>query len=539
MSDMTQDGTGSSLHPPALSLPPIDEQSDAPVSILDLEHNSEVQETAILEAATEPRVEIEKLSYHSGVVAKPTEESLRGYKQALKYEDDTRFSTEVYSFFDGIIVRECGVDKDGHPLHAAFTSGHAYHSDYTPLRRNLAILRNYLITHYLMEEVDEQVSLLIVQDMATQLGIALAGGRGKNPRTEAWWLTAKRLILDNNLSRKLTWNFIVSIIDQFRAGRDILSKPINEIFLLLANIPDRGIAYMYEYLLHFQESVGGGATGTPGNQAPRDWKILPLSETPFSAKNILHHSRSSRMGQIADAFEVVNKQMQSVDDLTMRSVDELKQPDKERSVKHARDILENMRIIMNMGEEQKVDVEDPHVHEAGLMLEVAVTYRNALGEVAKSDPNLINDPEFSQATAASEKIGYRVKVEERDMLKEEARPEAAKAADQRISKAPGKVKTKEPTALLLQKIDAGLNKFEKMDRKLPGRSKQNAMGTRDLGQHNAALKGVKEGLNSTMSGSKITQVSHPSMVSVAQRMNEAQPDGPHRDTPGSKGGPSK
>lgn len=454
------------------------------------------KEEAIHAAARDAQYERAKRKAESfGVIVTPAEDTLQGYKRVLRHETEIQFSRQNYGIFDDIVVQNSGLDRLGQPAQAAFNPGHKYFNDFAPMRRNLAMLRNYLLVKYPPDGENGPANVAKIQGMAAELGKALAGPGGGPMLPERWWHTLVRLF----------------------TGRDT-SKPIVDTFMRVSNMPDRGASYMYDYLQK-GSSVPGASFFT--GMASHDWKLPPLEETPFSVDNMRRHSRSSRMTEITNAFEAVTEQMHDPAQLAVRKVDELNDPQKEVSVQHGKDILENLRILMTTGEEQKVDVEDPHVHEARLALQIAINFRNNLASLARYDPNLMNDPEIGEALSAFEKLSYRYKEQDKDMLKEEARPKAAEAMEQRAAKTPTKHKTKEPIALTLLKVEAGLNKVEKMHRKMAGMSKRAGIGTVDFSMNTSK---IRAGLDGTMSGAKVAYISEPTLVSTAKRLNEVQPE---------------
>lgn len=461
-----------------------------------LTQTGEELEEIIRALAEEPEIAAERIRYPSfGMVAKPAEESLRGYKQALSRQTDTQFSSKTYDAFDGIIVTMCGTDAGGRPTHAAFDHEHEYYYDYAPLRRNLAILRNYLLARYAPTGADGQINAAALRAIATELGWMLAGEDGPQAApVESWWQKILRRLLGSRKSK---------------------SPAPTSRFLAMANIPDRGIAFMYEFLRKFLESPEA-ANAPSGAQPPKDWKLLPLEQTVFSDENMVHYSRSSQMSQIADAFEIVAKHL--------RSVDDLQQQEKEISVQHAKDILENMRIILAQEGQKRMDVEDPVEREARVMLQAAVAYRSALANIAGRDSHALGDPGLQEASEAIDKLSYRIKLEEKEMQREEAKPEAVKASEQRIKQTPSRAKTKESVSSLLKKLDAGFNRVGELDRSLPRRLRAAGINPRDLTRQSAALSNVRDGMSNTMTGPKITQVSDANFVDVARKMNEAEPE---------------
>jgi len=432
-----------------------------------------------------------------GLAVKPEEESLRGYKSVLESgQHAIGFSPASYPAFDKIISDICGVN------HPAFSKQAVFYSYYLPLRINLAILRNYLMLRYSPKV--SAINIATLETMARKLG-------------EVFRVTPRKFTFMQRIALKI-----------LRLFKKKVPLHLPNRFLELANTPDRGIAFMHYYLCELQDTAAFSAA-MPAAQMPKDWKLLPLEQTPFSGDNILRYGQSARMGQIADAFDVVVGQL--------HSINEMREQDRELSVEHAREILRNMRIIQTGAREQKsVDEIDTRIKEGKAMLEAAACFKQEASAVAQIDSSFLKDPKVAQATEAVEKIGYRAKSEHKSMLREENRPQAAQQVDKRMKKAPARNKTKEPVQQVAQRLENGLIRAAEL-RSLLKRQKQRAQTTgptlNALGQPTQqsakdatkVKQSVKDSLKDTMSvmsSPKISQVSNadPELLKIVNQANE-------------------
>lgn len=431
-----------------------------------------------------------------GLVVRPREQSLWGHKFALMQSEtatDIRFSPRNYPLFDGVIYKECGA------MHPAFNAAHRHYGIYAPLRRNLAILRNYLMAHYPPSGEHAAFHQKLLALMATQLGAAFKSS-GKLPWRTWLYLT-----------------FLRMIAGQKRAGREYTG------FLELAAIADRGVSFMYHYLRVLMDTPAF-QNAIPGEQWPKDWMLLPLTQTPFSGENILLHSDAVQMQQIADALENVAK--------NFRKVDEMHETDRAISVQHARDILNNMRILATGLQEEKThDSVDRRMADAHDMLQVGLSFKGEMAEVAKSDPQLLNNPVIQQATASISKASSYVRSETKTVAKEtkqrppeekkqeERRPEQQQQQSffNRIQNSYRKRRTS-PLIQMASRIEEGLHHAEEARRaqnalraKRKEKSMVQAPKSSEVGVSLSSLKvdvhnAVKDG-QSMMSSSKIQQVS--------------------------------
>ncbi len=467
--------------------------------------------------------------FNFGTVIRPRENTLLAYKKILNEgngANNIQFSQFNYSMFDGVIVEKCGVDASGRSTHAAFNPDNKNYEDYAPLRRNIAILRNYLAVQMFhdgryvggensKEGKEDAANLRKLQEMAEKLGSALAG--------------EEKLNLIQRFGRSLKKLF----------KHEDLGAPITSAFLNDANIPDKGIAIMYEYLLKEQRKESWTDKLPWVKSSPRQWNLFPREQTAFSNNYMQLYSRSTRMEGIANAFETTMKELKSVDTLSNE--------DKTTSVDHARNILKNLRILMGydisdrqitdtpMGdtENEKILKEtiDPQQAEAQMMLAMAKTYKNSLANILNAYRNspediklILGSRELQEAGDAFEQISYRMKAETAGMLKEEKEYGCAKDMLARMDQTPivYRPTSAVPLKVLLTKIEAGLNQAANYEKIIAGKSQSRQQEqSRPLSKQEAIQQAVSQG-NATLASSHVTGINNADLLASAQRANEFQ-----------------
>jgi len=468
-----------------------------------------VREAATEDALRQQHIEWEK-SFTFGAVKKPLRETLSGYKHALKYgvsnNEDIQFAPDIYGIFDGIIVGKSAEDSSGQSLSPAFNPNHPHYEDYAPLRRNIAILRNYLLVRMFPDAefkphekspagAEDARNYMKVQQMAEKLGKALAGHRPGLFRR--FLISSKRLAL----------------------GED-LSNPYSNDFLEAANIPDRGIEVMYKHLFDIQ-SRPALWDAIPFMQTPRTWGLLPLAQTPFSMQNMLLFSRASRIQGIAAEFDRIVLELRSVDDLSPET--------KQISVEYAREILEKLKLLFgNSKEENHLSfTSDPHEDESWMLLRAARAFKDTVADIAKIDVNVLKDNDMLKETInVLEQINYRVKVEAMAAFTKEGRKGAAQNAANHIRKMPDSAKTTTPLSELTQKLKTGLNEACKIKQEALTKAAQ-LQGT-NINVKNAARKtgtsvgDIKAAINNSTitSNARITQASKQAAAAIRQKQDQ-------------------
>jgi hypothetical protein len=434
-----------------------------------------------------------------GSIVKPKHDTLRGYKYILKQGGgvrDVQFSPRDYGIFDGIIAKQGGIDADSRKyLSPAFNRDHPHYEDYAPLRRNIAILRNYLLVTMLPNGKGDGRNYAVIQQMASKLGTALAGGEEKPSFIQRWFHSVQRLL----------------------GGQD-MSTPEANAFRKAANVPDQGIATMYNYLFERRNTPVSFFPNPVKYLMSKPWELIPIEQTPFSESNMLMYSRATSMEGIANAFENVVTQLQSVETLS--------ENDKKISVDEARNILEKLRITLgNAQEESNVDViEDSKQKEAEMMLRAAMAFKDAAAGLAKIDANLLKEPMIMDAMDALVQMDYCIKMEAMEAENDEGRTDAAKTMAARIATTPKRPNT-QPIGTLVNKLKTGLNEVARLSQNSSARTAgvQIRAAQTARQKQTPAQQAVHTGSTMFSAGTKVKQVSNPSFVTIAQKANEQEP----------------
>lgn len=394
-----------------------------------------------------------------GAIVKPGLDNLRGYKWVMRQEDGVRnieFSQDDYAF-DRAIVKKCGVEDSEKSKIAAFNPDHPHYQDFAPLRRNIALLRNYLMTEmfedgqfiddpHSKEGKEDLARLRMLGEMADRLGEALSGEREGEPSFVKRW--------SHTMGNLLT-------------GQE-LSTPYKNEFMEKASIPDKGAAFMYDYLMGLKEERS--FKELLGTETPHDWPLKPREETPLSDENLRLYSRSSMMMGVVLAFEQgVMTPLRSPETigsiLDIPAPENLNQRDREISVEYAREILEKLRKLhANKDEQEKLSQFTDEGHEeARKLLRVGIGLRDAVAQITDADPDAVfGNAAFAKAFDALEQLNYRMKLEAQKMLMQEYEPMAAKRLQKDIDETPDRYKTNASTESLYEDVGAGLKEAQRI-----------------------------------------------------------------------------
>jgi len=443
-----------------------------------------------------------------GAVIKPKPDPVTGktnlsrWKMVLREADganNLEFSPYDYTIFDARIMQKCGADKaSGEAQSAIFNENHPDYENYSTLRRNLALLRNYLLVTMPPTGKNGHANLAKIGQMADKIGEALTVGTKQN----------------------IFQRFLRSLKNLF-TGKNISEQAVGA-FLATAAVPDKGIAVMYDHLFALQNGSPSLFEFVPAVKAnsPRAWNLSPREQTPFSNEDMGLYSRSTAMTGISNAFDGIVADLNSVDTLTRET--------KKISVDHAEVILRKLRMIIgNPGEEANLSpYTDSRQAEARMMLSVALAYKETMNELLEDNPNLIHKQEFIQAADALGKIAYRIKAETAVMLAEEGEPTAAAAMVERMSATPERYKNTSGATIqeLLKTLAVGLHEAGTLEKELRARGIHRAPA---LHPQAAAIHAIKNSSDMISSG-QVDQVSHAGLIDAAQKMNrQAQsPDAP-------------
>lgn len=446
---------------------------------------AQIEEDAINRAEagvdSDAELEWERNLTQVGAVAKPKNSTLRDYKSVLRQGGGVRnveFSPYDYAAFDHIIVEKSGVDDTDLPLHPAFNDSHPDYKSYAPLRRNLAILRNYLMVTkfpdgvYNYSDKEDRIGLVAIQDMADKLGRALAGNNGGDSLIERF-------------GRSL-WKIIT-----FQS----FDKPLENDFFDAANTPDIGAAVMYNYLLEVQKD-NSVLDVLPINN-PRKWGLAERSETPFSEENLSKYCNSCTMRDVVNSLATVTN--------NLRSPDMLRSKDKIVSVDVARHVLEKLWDKLEGRDDESIELKDPRQEVSRMLLKVARGFRSSMSGIAKNAPELLQNDKLIAATNALEQITYYARGDLANILSEEGKQKDAQELinyrEQAIN--PRFKMAMLPLQELVGYLEDGLNEADRIEQSI-------SRNSRNLEQ------------SEEMVNAKITAINNPALLEAARRTNNSQ-----------------
>ncbi|MEI6730922.1 MAG: hypothetical protein WCL30_06645, partial [Pseudomonadota bacterium] len=317
-----------------------------------------------------------------------------------------------------------------------------------PLRRNLAILRNYIMVNMFPDgefepEGDSEAAkqdrknLQKVKDIAEYVADAL---------------------IDANDAKQM--DFFESIGNFFSSKRKY--KPDFSNFLDLANVPDKGLVYLYDHVLAIQRD-NSVLDWLPFRTTPRDWQLPERQNSPFSDYNMANFNNAATMTKVVDSFDRVTTHCNSVDSLSKR--------DKEISIQEARYIIEKLRVEIDESSVFTIEIKDDRQAIARMSLKVAYAFRNALSDIAKSSPDLLTgDPDIIEAVEALGHMNYRFKNYLADMFKEENNSQGTEIVINNINSGDDRFKTNEqevPLIALVDKLQKGMEAAYDLGKNLP------------------------------------------------------------------------
>lgn len=379
-----------------------------------------------------------------GSVVKPQNSTLGAYKAMLyrssmttgQKDDarwDVRFSTENYGAFDAIIAKNAGADS------AAFDPKNPHYREFSSLRRNIALVRNYLMCELFPDGEfipdahspdgrEDKSRYAMLNQMAEKLGEAL-----KSDKPSAW----KNLLKGNPLT-----------------------TPDANDFMQAANIPDKGALVLYNYLEGLHETPTFKDFYT--KETALNWTLPPRGETPFSDDNVRTSSRSASMQGASDAYEqIVMRQL--------RAPENLSPEDSATSVKLAREILERLKKLIASPTDRDYIAQfaDEKQDENTKLLKLAESYREVMAQIADADPSAIqNNRIFEKTHAAFEQLGYRMKVETYKALMADKEWAAAGGMLREMERTPDRYKTDASTESLLSQVGEGLSEASRIETNL-------------------------------------------------------------------------
>lgn len=456
---------------------------------------NEAMYAAQSEAAQQAEAEEFARKLTIGSVVKPQNNTLGAYKAMLYRSSmaarqkgdaqwDVHFSTEKYGAFDAIIAKKAGVDS------AAFDPENPHYREFAALRRNIALVRNYLMSELFPDGEfipdvhspdgrEDKSRYAMLNQMAEKLGEAL-----KSDKPSAW----------KNLLK----------------GKPLTSPDAND-FMQAANIPDKGALVLYNYLEGLHE--------TPtfkdfySKDTALNWTLPPREETPFSDGNVRNASRSSIMQGASDAYEqIVMKQL--------RAPENLSPEDSETSVKLAREILERLKKLIASPTDRDYIAQfaDEKQDENTKMLKLAESYREVMAQIADADPSAVqNNRIFEKTHTAFEQLGYRMKVETYKALMADKEWAAAEGMLREMERTPDKYKTDASTESLLSQVGEGLSEASRVESNL----KQADLARRQANQAAREAQRAARRAQKASVRANATQLSNAAIMKAAKSSRSA------------------
>jgi hypothetical protein len=337
-----------------------------------------------------------------GRIVTPEEKSLAGFKRALEAGHGAygiAFDPARYPGFDGILARRSETDEIGRLKSAAFSESHRDYDAFGTARRNLALVRNFVLgqmkgpapgaSNDEKKAINEK-NRKDAAEMARLLGDACAG---PSPSLIGrWWRTVKSLF----------------------SGQDITGDIPD--FLKEVNRNTEGTALLYDYLLQAQ-----------AQDSTRDWRLKPREKTPFSDHDLKLYSRSASMLGITAGMEEVAVRFHALQDGpnagdgagdAEKAFARLSAGDKAVSIREAQKILEWLqKSIGNIAEERTLErTIDARVQQSLGMLSAGLAYAEALEEIGRDNPQLLRHPTLLETSRAFDAINLRVQIVTADIL---------------------------------------------------------------------------------------------------------------------------
>lgn len=450
------------------------QSGEFPAGLVQILQRKDQNEKLMMQEATDNQVGGAMIDTDSnaGSITRPQDDDLGGYKGVLKRAGGVygvEFSPYNYSAFEGTIINKAGTDGVGRGLGPAFNPDHADYAKYSGLRRNLAILRNYLYVQYFPDGrvstdphspdyAEDQANLAKISQIADYLGNKLASQDVVPPSIAERWLHSMSEVMQ---------------------GKDL--SPAISTFMSAANVPDVGTALMYDYLLSEQAKPVSFWKKIPlmsHSITPADWGLKPREKTVFSDENIKTFSRGSSMEAIASDLDHIAT--------SLHSIDRLSAEDRKISIEHARNILENLKFMVGnpMVEGELRELTDEKKEEALKMQRVALGFRGGLSTIAKADPALLtqllateNEKDagghfihakrpLMEASDAINAIACSVKEQASAMLTAEGQVQAGQAMHEKVMQTPQQYRElaqQRTIDELLEKIETGLKAAQQIE----------------------------------------------------------------------------
>jgi hypothetical protein len=342
---------------------------------------------------------------NTGVFIYPEEDTWAAHAKWVKMPElMIGFDPAEYQYFDGKIAEKLGIEALSDPKHADYAK-------YEGLRNNIAVLRNFVLTHY------------------SRTGRFQHGSRKEIPRIEA---------IAENLGQAL-------------ANDDALTRVLtNSTSLDVANIDGVGASEMYKYLLEHQahptasEHVSGHFDKFKAKftLTTKDWHLPELEDSPFSPAMLSapppgfkgmelpkpdensstdtdnrqqdQHNKS----EDEQAVELCEEAAKTAN--TLYSIDTLEEEPRETSIEEARKILRLLRNLEFSDQhlEEFLDHGTPATQLAKkeALVKLVDVFAQHYQQAVRKNPALKDDPILEQARDTTATIALEMAEHTRKQL---------------------------------------------------------------------------------------------------------------------------
>lgn len=400
----------------------------------------ELEVASLLASRRERMVRVERSIPEIGTFKTPQQASYQAFARFHDTDEfNLQFSETEYRSFDAIVAQRAFEEKnfDFNPL---TSDRHDLHGHYAPLRKNIAIVRNFIYSKYFNNsrygnqdtfnawDPEEAHCAAILPQIAEMLGEALY------------------------------------------KGKQGTAPGFNSLDLDLANTPDMGAAAIYDHLVKLQNERSfkhplKWLMGKP-NYA---WNLPPLEESPFRPE----YMRLSALGVepwVGPARSKGEKMMKLGQKLqyvgaTVNVAERLDRPVKDKAIYYGKKILENFRIIggdtdRNAG----LAINDnDEIRQVFRLVEASVIFKHKYQEMLVENPSLAQHPDFIAAQDAINKLACMVKKQAVEDLYQEGRnADAQSLAESLASLPPEYTDGRETFTSLAGKLHNGFREIARM-----------------------------------------------------------------------------
>ncbi len=381
-----------------------------------------------------------------GPLCAPAHDTFSGYKAIHDYglQGETgsfpvQFNPFTFGIFDGQICQK--FEGSDFPNGELSNQEHLNYEKHASLRRNIAILRNYLYVHYFGKNgyqpflEDDRKAKEKIEDMAKCLGEGLSNAVSNNAFANA----------------------------------------MNPIDMAQASDPDQGVVYLYNYMLHLQDK----RTSMRSALNPLNWSTMPgthwelpaIEDSPFAPI----YMKMEQLGvepyidytpdSLGEKLANLGVQM----DFTraqLRVPEQLSKPVRDESIYLARKILDNFRILAGTNpRNSNLSInEADELQQIERIFDVSVVYKDKYCQLVNQYPELTNNPAFQSANDAISKLTYLVKLQALEELDKEGNSNRAQLMAELMDRIPPSHRPQpgETFTRLMSRLEAGLEEAARL-----------------------------------------------------------------------------